>query len=360
MVIVSVLVIFIYALLIINFLRGWIALPEFEASGMANEPRVTIITACKNEVNNLQYLFQAVNEQSFRNFEFLLVDDGSTDGSYEYAEQVSLNFPELKLLRNSGKGKKEAIKTAVLQSESEIIVTLDADCLPSVDWLNEIVQFYISYPSDLIICPVKMDSDGSFFQEFQQFEFASLIASGAGAAGMDMPILCNGANLAFRRESWLECMDNLHFEVPGGDDIFLLQSIKKRKGIIRFLKSVNATVTTHSAVNLKSFIHQRRRWASKKSAYTDWQLALTAAVVFLASFIVLLDFVLAIVQPNLIALVLNIFLLKLLIDVSFFYKISDFFGLKKVLLNTFVFSLIYPFYIVFTAILSLAGSKKTW
>ena len=55
---------------------------------------------------------------------------------------------------------------AVLQSESEIIVTLDADCLPSVDWLNEIVQFYISYPSDLIICPVKMDSDGSFFQEF--------------------------------------------------------------------------------------------------------------------------------------------------------------------------------------------------
>ena len=360
MIILSLIVIFGYALLIVSFIRGWISLPEYKVTDVRKGPRVTIITPCKNELKHLPALFEAVKNQTYREFELILVDDGSSDGSWGFASQFASGFPELKLIQNVGVGKKNAIKTAVLQSDSDLIITLDADCVPPAGWLNAIVHFYQANPSDLIICPVNMNSGGSFFQEFQQFEFASLIASGAGAVAMNMPILCNGANLAFRREAWLECMDNLHFEVPGGDDIFLLQSIKKRKGIIRFLKSVNATVTTHSAVNLKSFIHQRRRWASKKSAYTDWQLALTAAVVFLASFIVLLDFVLAIVQPQLFALVLNIFLLKLLIDVSFFYKISHFFGLKKVLLNTFVFSLIYPFYIVFTAILSLVGSKKNW
>lgn len=360
MVIVSVIMIFMYALLVINFIRGWLALPEFKASKTSIEPRVTIITACKNEIKYLPYLFQAVNEQTFRNFEFILVDDGSTDGSYEYAEQVALSFPELKLLRNNGKGKKEAIKTAVLQTENELIITLDADCVPPVEWLNEIVQFYAENPCDLIICPVNMSSEGSVFQEFQQFEFASLVASGAGAAAIGMPILCNGANLAFRREDWLESMEELHFEEPGGDDIFLLQSIKKRNGIIRFLKSERATVVTNPAKTLKSFINQRRRWASKKSAYTDWQLAVTAVVIFLASFVILLDFVLAIVQPQLFALVLNIFLMKLLIDVSFFYKIRNIFGLKRVVLNTLLFSLIYPFYIVFTATISLLVRKKTW
>ncbi len=360
MIILSLIVIFGYALLIVSFIRGWISLPEFKVTDVRKGPRVTIITPCKNELKHLPNLLRAIQDQTYREFELILVDDGSSDGSWEFASQFAAGFPELKLMRNEEVGKKHAIKTAVLQSDSELIISLDADCIPSSGWLNAIVQFYLEKHSDLIICPVKMSSDGSFFREFQQFEFASLIASGAGAAAMNMPILCNGANLAFRREVWLRSMDRLHFEVPGGDDIFLLQSVKKRKGIIRFLKSREATVTTQSSDNLKSFINQRRRWASKKSAYADWQLALTAAVVFLASFIVLLDFVLAIVQPQLFALVLNIFLLKLLIDVSFFYKISHFFGLKKVLLNTFVFSLIYPFYIVFTAILSLVGSKKNW
>ena len=360
MIILSLIVIFGYALLIGSFIRGWISLPEYKVTDVRKGPRVTIITPCKNELKHLPALFEAVKNQTFREFELILVDDGSTDGSWEFASQFASGFPELKLIQNVEVGKKNAIKTAVLQSDSDLIITLDADCVPPAGWLNAIVHFYQANPSDLIICPVNMSSEGSVFQEFQQFEFASLVASGAGAAAIGMPILCNGANLAFRREDWLESMEELHFEEPGGDDIFLLQSIKKRNGIIRFLKSERATVVTNPAKTLKSFINQRRRWASKKSAYTDWQLAVTAVVIFLASFVILLDFVLAIVQPQLFALVLNIFLMKLLIDVSFFYKIRSFFGLKRVVLNTLLFSLIYPFYIVFTATISLLVRKKTW
>ncbi|MBP1663665.1 MAG: glycosyl transferase family 2 [Bacteroidetes bacterium] len=360
MIILSLIIIFGYALLIASFIRGWISLPEYKVTDVRKGPRVTIIAPCKNELKHLSNLLGAIKDQTYREFELILIDDGSTDGSWEFASQFASGFPELKQIRNEGTGKKNAIKTAVLKSENELIVTLDADCIPPSGWLNAIVQFYQEKTSDLIICPVNMNSDGSFFQEFQQFEFVSLIASGAGAAAINMPILCNGANLAFRREVWLRNMDRLHFEVPGGDDIFLLQSVKKRKGIIRFLKSREATVITQSSDSLKSFINQRRRWASKKSAYADWQLTLTALVIFMACFIILFNLFIAVMHPQYLLLACVLFLFKLLTDISMFHVVGEFFGLKRVVVNAFLFSLIYPFYIVFTALISLFNHKKGW
>ncbi len=336
-------------------------MPDYEVDNEEELLHVTIITACRNELNNLSPLFQAIKEQTYRNFQFILVDDGSADGSLEYASGEKSDFPELTLLRNEGKGKKAAIKTGILKTDSRLIVTLDADCLPAADWLKTIVQYYLKEFTDIIICPVRMESGGSFLQDFQQFEFASLVGSGAGAAGAGMPVLCNGANLAFRRQTWLNCMDELHFEEPGGDDIFLLQSIKRRNGNIRFLKSEAAMVKTGSKESWREFLHQRSRWAGKKAAYSDSELAVTGLVVFLISVVLLINWIVAAVNLQWPVLAAFLFLLKWVIDLSFFVKIKDFFGLKKVIRNSLLFSLVYPVYIVLTVICAFfAQKRRTW
>ncbi|MFV0391588.1 MAG: glycosyltransferase [Paludibacteraceae bacterium] len=350
-----------YAILIIRFIVGWEKLPDFESTERNVSTSVAIVTACKNEKLHLPFLLKAIQAQTYSNFQHIVVDDDSTDGSWTFARDYQYNFTRLKVLQNEGVGKKEALKTAIEQTDAELIVTLDADCRPKAEWLETIVEFYERENADLVICPVRMSTDRSFLQNFQQFDFTSLVGSGAGAVGAGMPILCNGANLAFRRQVWLDSLDELHFEEPSGDDIFLLQSVKRRGGVIRFLKSKTATVVTRPKASWKAFFQQRQRWAGKKTAYTDWQLSLTAVLVFMTGFMVLLNLILAVFKQGFWMYSILFFLLKWLIDFVFFRQTKDFFELKNVTGNSFLISLAYPFYIVYAAITSfITGSNRNW
>ena len=101
-------------------------------------------------------------------------------------------------------------------------------------------------------------------------EFASLIGSGAGAIGSGNAIFCNGANMAYKKEVFLEVNTYKNDNAASGDDVFLLHSIKQRypDGIV-FAKDKNAIVNTNALDTLSTFINQRKRWTAKSSSYTD-------------------------------------------------------------------------------------------
>lgn len=216
------------------------------------------------------------------------------------------------------------------------------------------------HPTDLLIGPVNTHRPNSFREKLQQLEFVTLVASGAGAAGARLPIMCNGANLAFTKKAWLESQTDLHEEQISGDDLFLLLSIKKRKGTIRFLKSEKAMVTTAVAPDLKSFVRQRMRWTSKAPAYTDFHLLLTALSVFGISVVQLALLFLSFLSVQYFIGFLTVFCIKLLIDFIFCMKIKDFFSLQlspQLLLSL---SFLYPFYITTVVVLTATSRKKKW
>lgn len=216
------------------------------------------------------------------------------------------------------------------------------------------------HPTDLLIGPVNTHTPNSFREKLQQLEFVTLVASGAGAAGAGLPIMCNGANLAFTKKAWFESRTDLHEEQISGDDVFLLLSIKKRKGTIRFLKSEKAMVTTAVAPDLKSFVRQRMRWTSKAPAYTDFHLLLTALSVFGISVVQLALLFLSFLSVQYFIGFLTVFCIKLLIDFIFCMKIKDFFSLQlspQLLLSL---SFLYPFYITTVVVLTATSRKKKW
>ncbi len=351
---------FIYLFLINLFRTGWKRIAHFSTSESAPDTKIAVIIPIKNELDKLPALLDALNRQKGVEFQLIVIDDNSDDAGFDYIAKRKHQFSDMLLLPNEGTGKKQAIKTAINHTECELIVSLDADCIPGENWLKTIAHFYDASKPDLIICPVNMTIGSSFVQRFQQFEFISLIGSGAGAAGAGMPILCNGANLAFTREAWRASEAELHFDTPSGDDIFLLQSIKKRGGSIEFLKSENAMVDTKPQTSWKAFMTQRSRWAGKMSIYKDFQLTATALIVASMSALIPISLALSIADNRFVFILLIVFAVKWLADTLFFNDIKSFFSLKSIVVPSLVFSLIYPFYIVLTLIIIPFRSKNSW
>lgn len=358
---ISIVVGVLYLFLILAFIIGWNQHYTFEPKGNESvTTKVSVIIACKNEQENIQHLISYIAQQSYQNFELIIVNDHSTDATKFLIKQAIPSFPKIKLLDAVGFGKKNAIKEGILHSTTDFIVTIDADCFPTFHWLESIVCFQKKLPSDLLICPVKISESEDFFLRIQALEFVSLVASGAGAAGIGMPILCNGANLAFTKQAWLNCQAELHEEELSGDDIFLLQSIKKRGGVIRFVKSESALINTKPVTNFTDFIKQRRRWTSKSPAYTDWHIIIVAVLVLSTAVVELTLMYHAISNQRFLIVFGVFFLFKYLLDFKFLSLVQNFFHLKNVGIESVFLSIIYPFYIVFVAFSTFIFKPKTW
>lgn len=354
----SIIIVGLYALLILIFTVGWIRIPEFHPTDFFEiSPKVAVVIACRNEEKNLKNLLDALHNQTNKDFELVIVNDHSTDATAGILESAKVLFPDMQIIENTGFGKKKAVKEGIFHAKSDFIITTDADCIPVPTWIETICNYQLHHSADLIICPVRIWPIKTLFETLQQIEFATLVGTGAGAAGVGTPLMCNAANLAFTKKAWYESQKDLHEEEISGDDMFLLLSIKKRKGIIRYLKSDKAMVNTQGSKTISQFIHQRARWTSKSSSYSDWQLILTAVLVLLTSFTLVFLYLGSFFSVAYSISLAIAFSLKLLVDGVFICRIRKSLNPDFSLPAYLLLSLIYPFYIVTTVIYTVL--KKT-
>jgi poly-beta-1,6-N-acetyl-D-glucosamine synthase len=234
-----------------------------------NSPRndhqhvISVIVPIRNEYQNLSNLIRNILNQTYARFEVIVVDDHSDDGGAAIISAMGL--PNVKVIKNEGIGKKSAITTGVKSAIGDIVITTDADCQFHDQWI-EVINSYFNERTQMVTGAVRFLNGGTFFQKLQQIEFASLIGSSASLANFKSPIMCNGANLAYRRVAFFNVNGyegNDH--IASGDDEFLMRKFVKKyqAPAIRFLRNQKGTVTTPSSSSVRVFVNQRRRWASK-------------------------------------------------------------------------------------------------
>ena len=116
-------------------------------SQMSGQKLITIFTATYNRAHTLHRAFESLRAQTFRDFEWLVVDDGSIDGTNELVAgwMETADFP-IRYLRQNHSGKHFAHNLALSEARGLLFTVLDSDdALPS-DALGKLKQCWISFP----------------------------------------------------------------------------------------------------------------------------------------------------------------------------------------------------------------------
>ncbi|HLP74606.1 MAG TPA: glycosyltransferase [Bacteroidales bacterium] len=319
---------------------------------------VSVVVACRNEEKNLPALLTSLSDQEYPQHlvEIIIVDDHSTDSTGRIAETYSAKL-NIRLFPNKGKGKKEAIRTGVLNSGSDLIITTDADCIPGKRWISSIVSKYESEKADLIAGPVRLTGSAGFLGKFQQLEFLSLQSITAGTILSGSGTMCNGANLAFTRDAWLRSEKDLRFDILTGDDVFLLHSLKKQKALITWAESQDAIVDTKAAPDLRSFLRQRKRWASKSTAYKDPLSIFLGIVTFVTNMVFAVMIVSVIIDPDYLRTLAAVFILKSIPDFLLLHNTASRYKRRNLLWWFLPSQIVYPFYVLTVSIFALIPAR---
>ena len=206
-----------------------------------------------------------------------------TDGS------VSHITPR-KGINDDNLGKKHALSKLIHAATTEYVWLHDDDVvLPeAVNVQGDDVQ---STKADLIILPLRMESLSkcpSILERLQIAEYAAIQELTMRTAKRGRAVMCSGANLIVRREAWLACEQDLHPEIQSGDDMFLLEAMKKRGMRVAVIDEPDYTAVVRPAPTWRAFFRQRMRWAGKAPHYTDPDILRCGALVAAANLLQLI------------------------------------------------------------------------
>lgn len=351
---------FLYTYLILSFLFGWKRLKETplpEIESISKKDSVSVIVAFRNESENLKKLIADLKRQNYPShlIEVILVDDNSSDG-FEYDLQI---YPFVKLISLDGvTGKKAALHKGISIAENELILFTDADCRVGKNWVLSVVNHFIQSKAEMILSPVFFISGEKPVQKYFELEFASLIASTAGSAGMKKAIMANGANLAVRKSSLSNLDVYKESDIASGDDVFLLHKFKKEGRAISFNKSVYAVVETQAPQTVKKFINQRLRWTSKSAKYKDIDTISAALVVFLLSAIQFMVLILSFFDLRYFYILGGVIILKIIIDALLLVPVLKYYNRYRLVFFIPEVALIYYIYVTLIVIASPLFSFK--
>ena len=327
--------------------------------------KVSVIVPARNEETNILNCLHdlEIQDYPFNLFEVVLVNDCSTDRTVQIAEKFKKDHPVFFLTVISKKTetafpsyKKEAIKCAIANASGELILTTDADVRLGKSWVSSIVACYEKHRPKMILGPVTFHSENTFFMRVQSVEFLALMTATAGLCNAGMPVMCNGANLAYEKNAFYDVggfKDNLGF--PSGDDMFLMIKLRKRYGAgsIRFLWNENSIVRTNAVKSFRDFWHQRLRWVSKNKGYRDVPILFVAISTWLFNFILLAGLIGGIFSKPVFCLTLFLLVLKMLVEFPALYRMAGLLQKRKLL---WLFPVVQLLNIVYVSVIGLVGN----
>jgi glycosyltransferase involved in cell wall biosynthesis len=248
---------------------------------------LSAVVAAKNELENLRVLLPVLLEQDYPDFELVVVDDRSDDGTYEYLLEESRKNPRLRMVRIDDtpdhiSRKKYALTLGIRAARHGLILLCDADCRPlSPSWMACMAAPFSDPGTDIVLGYSQYERRPGFLNLLIRFETLYTGFQYLSFALLGRPYMGVGRNLAYRKELFLKNNGFGRFQrLVGGDDDLFVQAHARRRNT-RVQIGPECLVASMPAPDWSLFFRQKKRHLSVGKHY-NWLTRALLGVLFLA------------------------------------------------------------------------------
>lgn len=249
-------------LVFILFVFGRLAFARHTPPGVSDAqlPPVTLVVCARNELENLRALLPLLLQQVYPQFEILVMDDRSTDGSDGFLEELAAQHPQVRTIRVTQEydhvtPKKYALTIALKKAQHPIVLLTDADCRPASDnWLRQMVAEAEGGRRDLVLGFSPYIRYSGMLNFLIRSETLSTAVQYLSLALWGRPYMGVGRNLLYRRNLFFANRGFYsHMNVLGGDDDL-------------FVNEVATGQNTAVSLDPDTFV-----WSEPKQTWAEWR-----------------------------------------------------------------------------------------
>lgn len=115
------------------------------------QPKVTVLMSCYNAARWLEEAVNSVLTQTFKDFEFLIIDDGSTDETLAIIQRLSAMDRRVVVIAKPNTGLVDSLNTGIFQAQGQWIARLDADDLCEQTRLEQQLNYVRDHPQVVLL-----------------------------------------------------------------------------------------------------------------------------------------------------------------------------------------------------------------
>ncbi len=115
-------------------------------------PLVSIIVPAYNVAPYIEECVQSLLEQSYKNIEIIIVNDGSTDKTGELSDVYSHTYSNVKVLHKKNGGLSSARNAGIQRAKGEYIAFVDSDDYVAPDYVKILLELLVHHDGDIAVC----------------------------------------------------------------------------------------------------------------------------------------------------------------------------------------------------------------
>ena len=316
--------------------------------GSAHKKPVSIIICAKDEANNLKEHLPSILTQDYPDYEVIVVNDCSEDDTGQVLESLKKKHKHLKIStikkdKKFGHGKKFALFIGIKAAKNEWLLLTDADCYAETNQWLFIMQKSFMKNTSFVLGYGGYEKEKGILNQVIRYDTAFIAMQYFGFALAGIPYMGVGRNLAYRRSLFFEnrgFSTHMHLN-SGDDDLFINANANKTNTLIEVGKKSH--IRSVPKKTFSEWAKQKRRHLTTGAYYKNKHKFLLiiepfSRIIFYSSLIMLLA------QWTFPQVVIAAFLFRTIIQLTFFKFAMIRLNEKKILLSSFLFDILAPFY----------------